>query len=214
SNLPRSVARHEIPLDSYAVLTFNLRDGPLADLELRRALARGLDKDTLIQRALGGHVTRLDTPILPGWWAADESVTWYPYDPQRAAESLAAIGWVSGSDGVRTKGGQPLALPLITDSAADRVATAREIARQWAALGVKVEIQQLDSAELSKRMEAHDFTLALHGWQRLGADPDVYSLWHSSQAARGDNYAGLHDDQIDELLNNARHPTDIPPPSP
>ena len=210
SNLPRNVARHELPLDSYAALTFNLRDGPLADLELRRALARGLDKDTLIQQALGGQATRLDTPIFPGWWAADESVTWYPYDPQRAADSLSALGWTLGGDGVRAKDGRSLALPLITDGAADHLAAAQEIARQWGALGVKVEVQQLDAAELSKRLEAHDFVLALHGWQRLGPDPDVYSLWHSSQALRGENYAGLSDDQIDELLDNARHDMDIP----
>ncbi len=210
SNLPRNVARHELPLDSYAALTFNLRDGPLADLELRRALARGLDKDALIQQALGGQATRLDTPIFPGWWAADESVTWYPYDPQRAADSLSALGWTLGSDGVRAKDGRSLALPLITDGAADHIAAAQEIARQWGALGVKVVVQQLDAAELNKRLEAHDFVLALHGWQRLGPDPDVYSLWHSSQALRGENYAGLSDDQIDELLDNARHDMDIP----
>jgi peptide/nickel transport system substrate-binding protein len=210
SNLPRNVVRHQLPLDSYAALTFNLRDGPLADLELRRALARGLDKDGLIQRALGGQAARLDTPIFPGWWAADESVTWYPYDPQRAADSLSALGWTMGGDGVRAKAGQSLALSLITDGATDHVATAQEITRQWGALGVKVEVQQLDATELSKRLEAHDFALALHGWQRLGPDPDVYSLWHSSQAPRGENYAGLSDDQIDALLDNARHDMDIP----
>jgi peptide/nickel transport system substrate-binding protein len=210
SNLPRNVARHELPLDSYTTLTFNLRDGPLVDLDLRRGLARGLDKDALINQTLGGQAVRLDTPIFPGWWANDESVTWYPYDPQRAADSLSGLGWSPGSDGVRAKAGQPLALSLITDGAADRLATAQEIARQWGALGVKVAVEQLDAAELNKRLEEHNFTLALHGWQRLGPDPDVYSLWHSSQAARGENYAGLSDDQIDELLDNARHDMDIP----
>jgi peptide/nickel transport system substrate-binding protein len=209
-NLPRNIARHTVPLDSYTILTFNLNDGPLTDQELRRALARGLDKDALIKQALSGQVARLDTPILPGWWAASEDVVWYLYDPQRAAESLTALGWELGSDGVRVKDGKPLALPLITDGAPDRVVAAQEIARQWAALGVKVDVQQLDSAALTKRLEAHDFILALHGWQRLGPDPDVYSLWHSSQAARGDNYAGLRDSQIDELLTNARQDLDIP----
>jgi peptide/nickel transport system substrate-binding protein len=210
SNLPRNVVRHELPLDSYATLTFNLRDGPIADLELRRALARGLDKDALIRQALGGQAVRLDTPVFPGWWAADESVTWYPYDPQRAADSLSGLGWTLGGDGVRAKGGQSLTLSLITDGATDRIATAQEIARQWGALGVKVDVQELDATELGKRLEEHDFAIALHGWQRLGPDPDVYSLWHSSQAMRGENYAGLSDDQIDELLDNARHDMDIP----
>ncbi|MFL5803981.1 MAG: peptide ABC transporter substrate-binding protein [Roseiflexaceae bacterium] len=204
SNMPRGIVRHELPLDSYTILTPNLRKGPLADLELRRALARGLDKDALIERALGGQAARLDTPILPGWEGANERVIWYLYDPQRAADELTALGWAPGSDGVRAKGGERLELELITDSAPDRVAAAQEIAQQWGAIGVRVVVQQLDGPAMAQRMDAHDFVLALHGWQRLGSDPDVYSLWHSSQAARGDNYAGLSDAQIDELLSNAR----------
>ena len=43
---------------------------------LRRALAEGLDKQELIKRALDGQVSLLDTPILPGWWAASPKITW------------------------------------------------------------------------------------------------------------------------------------------
>ncbi len=80
SNLPRGIVRHALPLDSYTVLTFNLREGPLADLELRRALARGLDKQALITQALADQASSLNTPILPGWEGADDSVTWYQYN--------------------------------------------------------------------------------------------------------------------------------------
>jgi len=40
--------------------------------------------------------------------------------------------------------------------------------------------------------------------QRIGPDPDPYSLWHSSQADDGLNYAGLEDSRIDTLLEQAR----------
>lgn len=208
-NLPRSAVRHTLPLASYSVLTFNLRSEPLSDQGLRRALAEGLDKDELIARALGDQAQRLDTPILPGWWAATPDAAWYPYDQPRAADALTALGYAPQNDGVRAKDGHPLTLPLITDHAQDRVAAAQEIARQWGALGVKVEIEQLDPPILRQRLVEHNFTLALHGWQRLGADPDVFELWHSSQASSGDNYAGLQDAQIDELLSSARQDSDI-----
>lgn len=206
ANLPRGVIRHAIPLDSYTVLTFNTREGPLTDQGLRRALAGGLDKNTLIEQALGGQVARLDTPLLPGWWAAAQDIPWYPYDPSRAADALTSLGYELESDGTRTRDGTPLVLSLLTDSAPDRVATAQEIARQWGTLGVKVEIQQLDNTTVLQRLADRDFTMALHGWQRLGADPDVYELWHSDQPS---NFSGLQDDQIDELLTNARLDLDI-----
>ncbi|HWQ13040.1 MAG TPA: peptide ABC transporter substrate-binding protein, partial [Roseiflexaceae bacterium] len=208
-NPPRGVVRRELPLDGYTVLTFNLRQGPLADVGLRRALALALDKDTLIERALAGQGARLDTPILPGWWAAAPDVQWYPADPSQAADVLDSLGYLRGPDGFRAREGAPLALTLITDGMQERMAVAQEIARQWGAAGVRVEVQQLDSGQLQARLAAHDFALALHGWQRLGPDPDVLELWHSSQAESGLNYAGLQDERIDELLLEARQEADI-----
>jgi peptide/nickel transport system substrate-binding protein len=208
-NLPRNITLHTIPLDSYVILTFNLRDGPLADQGLRRALAEGLDKDKLINTALGGQAVRLDSPILPGWWAAAQKLDWYEADQTRAADALTSLGYAPGSDGVRARDGKPLALSLITTSDPDRMAVANEIARQWGQIGVKVEVSSLDGPELLQRLSDHNFTLALYGLQRLGPDPDVYETWHSAQAESGTNYAGLQDDQIDELLANARQDRDI-----
>jgi peptide/nickel transport system substrate-binding protein len=208
-NLPRDVVRHVIPLDSAVILGFNMREQPLSDLGLRRALAEGLDKDELIQRALDGQGVRLDTPMLTGWWAASQKPNWYAADKQRAADALASLGYTPGPDGVRARDGKPLAFELLTSDDAERTTVANEIARQWGQIGVKVDVRPLGGDELRQRLDAHDFTLALYGVQRLGADPDVYELWHSSQAAQGNNYAGLADDQIDELLANARQDRDI-----
>lgn len=213
-NLPRGVVRHAIPLDSAVILGFNLRQAPLSDQGLRRALAEGLDKDLLIKQTLDGQAARLDTPILPGWWAAVEHPDWYAPNQQRAADALTDLGYTVGPDGQRSRDGKPLALPLITADDPDRVAVANEIARQWGQLGVRVEVQPLSGDALRQRLAAHDFTLALYGLQRLGADPDVYELWHSSKADGGNNYAGLQDDQIDELLQNARRDRDIATRSP
>jgi peptide/nickel transport system substrate-binding protein len=62
--------------------------------------------------------------------------------------------------------------------------------------------------EMQTAMAAHNFTLALHTWSDVGADPDVFSLWHSSRADGGTNYAGLRDTRIDQLLSEAHTATD------
>jgi peptide/nickel transport system substrate-binding protein len=209
ATLPRDVTRHVAPLAAYTVLTFNLRGGPLADLGVRRALVRGLDKDTLIKDTLHGEVARLDTPILPGWWAAAPNLAIQPPSQQAAADALASLGYDMGADGVRVKDGQPLTLPLITDDTPDRVAAAREIARQWGALGVRVPVETVAPDVLQQRLQAHDFTMAIHGWQGLGPDPDVLELWDSRFADSGRNYAGLQDDEIDRVLRQARQEQDI-----
>lgn len=202
--LPRTVRPMTVPLDGYTLVTFNLRNPPLDDQALRQALAGSLNKDTLIEQVLGGQVARIDTPILPGWWAYDPFVAWYDYDPAVAAQVLDEQGYVADADGMRMYEGAVLELPLITDSDPGRVATAEYLARQWTALGIQVEVEVLENAELRQRLRDHEFVLALHSWSRLGADPDVFELWHSSQASSGLNYAGLRDETIDRVLVTAR----------
>ncbi len=202
--LPRTVRPMTVPLDGYTLVTFNLRNPPLDDQALRQALAGSLNKDTLIEQVLGGQVARIDTPILPGWWAYDPSVAWYDYDPAVAAQTLDEQGYVANADGMRMYEGAMLELPLITDSDPGRVATAEYLARQWTALGIQVEVEVLESADLRQRLRDHEFALALHSWSRLGPDPDVFELWHSSQASSGLNFAGLRDETIDRVLVTAR----------
>lgn len=207
--LPAGIRRYEAPLDEYSVLTFNLRRPPLDRVELRRALAQGLDRTALLTAALDGQATLLDTPILPGWWAYDPQAAWYPADSAKAAETLGELGYTPGPDGVRTRNGQQLTIELVTDTTADRTAAAAEIARQWGTIGVGVEVVPLDGTVLEQRLRDHDFDLALHGWVGLGSDPDVFELWHSSQAAGGANYAGLNDEQIDEALLKGRDQSEL-----
>lgn len=202
--LPTTVERTVLPLDEYVVLSFNLRRVPFNSTSFRQALAYGLDKDALLQQVYGGQVSRLDTPILPQWWAYTADALWYPFVPEQAAAMLDDQGWRVSDDGLRRKGSELLRLTLATDTEPGRVAAAREIAQQWGALGIQVELIELEPTELRERLRTHDFMLALHGWVRLGADPDSFELWHSSQAETGLNYAGLQDEQLDTALVTGR----------
>ena len=208
-NPPRGFTRRAVPIDTYTTLTFNLRSSPLSDIDLRRALALALDKDLLIERALGGQAARIDTPILPGWWASTPIVLWPEADSEQAIALLTALGYQPGDDGILLRDEAPLQLTILHDNQPERVAVAQEIARQWQEIGITTATEELDSDTLQQRLADHSFSVAIHGWQRLGADPDVFELWHSSQRDEGLNYAGLDDAEIDELLARARQTSDI-----
>jgi peptide/nickel transport system substrate-binding protein len=208
-SLPRTIERRSAPLDGYTILTFNLRDGPLADQGLRRALAVGLDRAALADTIFGGDVTLLDTPVLPQWWASAADAEWYAPDRAQAAGLLDDLGYTPGADGVRRRDGAALAFELLTDSAPDRVAAAEEVARQWRLLGAEVTVAQVEPAELQQRLSEHRFSMAIHAWQRIGGDPDLYELWHSTQAGQGRNYAGLADADLDALIDRTRQESDL-----
>jgi peptide/nickel transport system substrate-binding protein len=208
TSLPATLREHIVPLDEYAVLTFNVREAPFDTATFRQALAYGLDKDVLIDTALNGLASSVDTPILPGWWAYDPEAEWYPADQELAGRLLGEQGYEPGVGGVRFRDGQPLRLELITDENPRRLVAANEIARQWGQIGVEVEVVPLAGEALLERLRAGEFSMALHSWVRLGVDPDVFALWHSSQATDGLNYAGLEDPAIDELLELGRQERD------
>jgi peptide/nickel transport system substrate-binding protein len=201
--LPNSTVAHALPMDGYTTLTFNLRDEKLQDQVVRRALAQGLDKNAIIEEYLPSQAQRLDTPILPGWWAYDPQARWYAFDQSAAQRALTELGY-TGADG-----SNQLALQLITDSASDHVDVAKAIATQWDAIGVAVTVEELDATSLRTRLREHDFDVAIHSFSGLGPDPDMFELWHSTQADLGLNYAGLEDQVLDRVIEAGRTESDL-----
>jgi peptide/nickel transport system substrate-binding protein len=204
-NVPRGVTRRVVPIDAYTILTFNIQQAPFNDVGFRRQLAQAIDRDDMINRVFSGQVARIDTPILPGWWAYDPAAVWYIPSKERAAAGLDSLGYTLGNDGVRVNAdGQRLEFELLVDGAVDRNLAAADIVNQLQQVGISVIVTPLDGDVLRQRLETGEFQMALHGWQRLGSDPDVYELWHSTQVGIGRNYAGLQDALIDDALSLAR----------
>jgi peptide/nickel transport system substrate-binding protein len=208
---PSYTQRIRLPLGDYTLLAFNVQQAPLDDPQLRRALIQALNRDLLITNVLGGQGQRLDTPILPGTWAAAPDAQLPAFRRSAAQQLLGRLGYIdSDGDGWLEAGGQRFVLPLLIADTPEQVAVANEITRQMRAVGVGIEVRRVSSAALPTDLGRHNFTLALHSWSGVGADPDMYALWHSSRANGGTNYAGLRDPQIDQLLTDGRATTDAP----
>ncbi|WP_028457267.1 peptide ABC transporter substrate-binding protein [Chloroflexus sp. Y-396-1] len=203
-DLPGEEQRIALPLDEYTQLTFNLRLPLFQEIPLRRALALGLNRDALIETVINGLAQPIDTPLLPNSWADDPTIRRMPFNPIAAAELLAEIDFEPGDDGIRQRGRKRLSFTLLVDQDERRLAVANAIAEQWRTIGVEVTVESVDSVTLIDRLRQGDFMAAIHTWTRIGPDPDPYSLWHSSQANGGSNYAGLTDSRIDTLLEQAR----------
>lgn len=201
--------RIPMPLGDYTILTFNLQQPPLDDPQLRQALAQGLNRDLLITNVLGGQGQRLDTPILPGTWAADPAAQLPAFRRSAAQQLLGQLGYAdTNGDGWLEQNGQRLILPLLIADTPEQEALAGEIVRQMRVIGIGINVRRVAPVELPNELARHNFTLALHSWSNIGPDPDAYALWHSSRANGGTNYAGLRDPQIDQLLSDGRATTD------
>jgi peptide/nickel transport system substrate-binding protein len=79
------------------------------------------------------------------------------------------------------------------------------IAKQWRALGIDVQTQLVDSENISLNIQKPRAYDVLIEELRIGADPDVFAYWHSSQATpTGLNLANYKSGLADDALSSAR----------
>ncbi|HEY8394385.1 MAG TPA: ABC transporter substrate-binding protein [Thermaerobacter sp.] len=191
----------EYPDLGYTYVLYNLRDPVLADASVRRALELAVDRERIVRELFDRYAQPLTSPGLPGmWWYAPAPPA--TFDPEEARRLLDEAGWRDADgDGVRERDGRPLALELLTHRENRyREEAARMLRDALAGIGVRVEVRVVDWPELVRALRQGQFQAALLG-VGLGVDPDAYPLWHSNGHL---NFAGLHDREIDRLLEQGR----------
>lgn len=198
---------------SAVVLNLRVAHRELRDARARRALLAALDRGALIDRVLAGLAVQADGLIPPTAWAYDAAKNpTVPHSSSTARAGLRDAGWSLVGDTWRAPGAtEPYALELISPSAGANptaAATAATIAADWRAVGLEVEVVELDPAAYSARLRSGDFDAAIVD-VALGEEPDLYPLLASSQTVGGGpNVSGLQDPQLDRLLTAARAPGD------
>ncbi len=201
---------YQFSLPEETVLFFRTGDATLADKTLRQILIRSLDRKQIINRATSGQALALTQPILPGQTGYTARYALAPVDAATTKRALDEAGWRSSKPGaVRSKDGLRLDFKITTLRGGELERAAKAIARQWEPLGIKVSVQPADLTTLQQtHMRPRNFQMLLFGIN-VGADPDVYSFWHSSQAADpGLNLSGYTSPTADTALEAGRIKTD------
>jgi len=102
-------------------ITMNGSTGPLADVKVRQAVARAIDRDTISASRLspiGAPVTSQNSYIyMPGQKGyEDDATSVIGYDTAKSEALLKDAGYVKGSDGIQAKDGKKLVLTYTLDA--------------------------------------------------------------------------------------------------
>ncbi len=153
----------------------------LKDKVVRAALATATDRQAIIGSQLDGQAIALSGPLLPSRLNLAGVPHQPAYDEGKAQALLDGDGWRLGADGVRHKNGVRLELHMVTESNSVYAGVAQALTSQWAKIGVKLDVQTLDGADLQESyIRPRNYDALLYGIN-TGADPDVYSYWDASQ---------------------------------
>ena len=195
----------------YTYIGYNNRRPLFADPEVRRALGMAINVEELIQYLLYGEGERITGPYPKNTQWYDHSVEPLPFDPEGARKLLEAKGWQLNAEGWLEKDGKVFEFNLITNSGNPVRKNVMTIAQNaWKKIGVKCNTQYFEWAVFLKDfVNTGAFDAVVLGWS-MGIDPDLFQLWHSSQAgAQQLNFIGYNNPVADDLIVRIRQEYNI-----
>ncbi|ADO44307.1 putative ABC transporter substrate-binding protein (plasmid) [Ketogulonicigenium vulgare Y25] len=172
---------------------------------MRQAIQHAINSEELIRTVWGPSWTPR-TAVLsestPGWADFSDLLT---FDEGRANAILDEAGWLRGEDGFRSRDGQRLSVRIIP-RAGQRLsvriimsspASDQLVKQQLAAVGIDYNIERLDSATSTARVQAGEYDI--YKWQMTRADPAILNaVWNSNRTSQG--VARSPASELDDLL--------------
>ena len=188
----------------------------LGDKRIRQALMYGINIDEVVKAVLFGEGTRQLAHTPPVAWAAApaSALNAYAYDKNKAEDLIKSAGYAKGSDGIYAKDGKPLAVTVVTNQGNKTRETFLQVAvEQYKQIGVRITPKLEDFTALVPKLTggSPEVEAVIIGWQ-LGADPDPFTIWHSSNVASptkaGNNFVGYSNPDVDKLIDQGRNGPD------
>ena len=193
----------------YGYLAINHKEPIMQDINIRKALVYGLDRETFVKAAFGdklGKVLHIPINRNSPYYPKSEDFYKYTYNPEKAKELLEKSGWVIGENGIRKKAEEKLTLKLLINSSSEEADILIPILiDNYKELGIEVLIEKMESKTIiQKQIDAKNgkftYHLALMFTPFANSDPDSSSRFSTVGPA---NRIGYSNEKVDKLLNDA-----------
>ncbi|MCB0366771.1 MAG: ABC transporter substrate-binding protein [Bdellovibrionaceae bacterium] len=185
---PEDFQVYKYPGLSMSYILVNLKDPLLQNLQVRQALAHGLQRDEIIKYKLEGLASPATAILTPNNPFHDQDLNNLPFDLAKG-KALLEQSQASGKT-----------LTLKTSNAQSAVENGKVLVNQLSQLGIKVVLQSFEWGTFYDDVRKGNFQLATMRW--IGAlDPDIYRIaLHSSETPPGRNRGQYVNSQLDLLL--------------
>lgn len=178
----------------------NMRNPPLDDLRVRKALQLLFDRKTLIEKLAYNEYTPMNSFYAGGPYENPDNEK-LGYDPGRAKELLAEAGWKdTGPDGVLLKDGKRMSLNMLWYSAlSEKYLTSFQ--ESCKSVGIEIKLERTQPETLWKSLMERKFEIATMGWGAL-VFPNPETALESSLADKENtnNLSGFKSERCDELF--------------
>jgi ABC-type transport system substrate-binding protein len=162
----------------YIPLVFNLKNSILKNVEVRRALAEAIDRQEIVDQAMGGRGRVADDPVWPYHWAYNDAGLKYRPNPNTARVRLDAAGFPMRPE-LPGRMASRFAIRCVfwNDPQWERIALLLQ--RQLAAIGVDLVLQEADQRKIQSLVTSGDFDTYLYQMTSGKSFDRTYRFWHS-----------------------------------
>jgi peptide/nickel transport system substrate-binding protein len=203
------------PSLTYGFMLLNLRDPAnpsrphpvFGDRATRRALTMAVDRERAVQSVFDSLAYVAKGPFSRAISTADTTLDEIPFDLEGARRLLDSLGWRDGNgDGVRERGGHPLAFTIATPSSSrPRVNFALVLQEQLRQAGARVTIDEMEFNAFLERQRSQRFDAAMVA---LYADPSPSGIrqhWTTKRPGQeaGSNAGSYSNPTVDVLVDSA-----------
>ena len=198
------------PSSQFEMVVFNAGRAPLSDLRVRRAVATGIDWQTLARTIYLDVDLAGWSDMFPRSWAYTALPDPTPYDPAKARAALDAAGWKAGADGIRSKDGKRLELEIVTVAGVTTRQNAEVLIQQhMRAIGVDLQVHNAPANLLFAPLGAGGlfasgkFDLGIYAWTKNPDPDDIQTVSPDYLPPHGANYSRVVDRTIGDLQHRA-----------
>jgi peptide/nickel transport system substrate-binding protein len=196
---------------SYTYVGWNETRPLFQDVRVRRALGMFVDRKSIIENILFGLGQTIESPVYARRPEYNSELPPYPFDPEQGKKLLVEAGWKdTDGDGVLDKELEgkrvPLRFEIISNSGNPvRRSVGLAVIDQMKRAGIDASFRELDWSIMLDRVKAFNFDAVILGWQMGVTSPDLYQIWHSSQAVPGgSNHISYKNPELDKILEEYR----------
>lgn len=165
------------------------------DVKVRQAMLYAIDRQQILEELLNGHGEIVDGFLSSASPFYDDSLTPVSYDPEKAKTLLEEAGW-DGSQTIRF---------YVNSGDSTFVNAASIIAAEWAAVGIKAEIQTVDFATLMSVAGTEDYDVLAVQYTYAPVDPYPDVAWLLGGEG---SWTGYSDDTLNDALTKSQLTSD------
>ena len=184
-------------------LAINVREAPLDNVLVRKAMSHALDRDFIIESVFGGYGDPLQGPYSAYHPCHDPEVQVYEYDTAIAEQLLDDAGYPRGEGGIRFS----IEISVNTGEHAN-VGLSELVEVMFEEVGIDVTLKIMEQTTFQEYVYmTHDFDIACYGDINTGPSLEQPRImFHSENILKIPsqvNIGGYNNSRVDELFDTA-----------